>query len=166
MFGRRERIGLEAERRERGERLPQARIAGGDDTDRQPGRLRELRESGLERVPHARTDRQRLDTSPAWGTEPDDLRELEQGERVARAGAHQVVGGAARQPAAMREQCARVDVVEPGDHVLDAGSGAEHDRLLAARRREHGDPLGREAAGRERERLDRRLVDPLRVVDR
>ena len=50
--------------------------------------------------------------------------------------------------------------------MLDAGSGAEHDRLLAARGREHGDPLGREAAGRERERLDRRLVDPLRVVDR
>ena len=103
VFGRRERIGLEAERRERGERLPQARIAGGDDTDRQPGRLRELRESGLERVPHARTDRQRLHLAGV-GHGTGDLRELEQGERVARAGAHQVVGGAARQPAAMREQ--------------------------------------------------------------
>ena len=38
-------------------------------------------------------------------------------------------------------------------------------QLFAPDGRDHGDPLGGQAAGRERERFHRGLVDPLRVVD-
>ena len=118
-----------------------------------------------ERLTDPWPDRQRLDAF-GDGHGADQLRQLEEREGVARRDLQRGRSAAGPLiPARSSSNAARVGVGEAGDHELRVGVDPERDALLAADGRDHGDPLGGEAAGRERERFHRGLVDPLRVVD-
>ena len=165
VLGRLERVELEPEQRERVDRLGQARdTVGRDHAHREPGRGRQPVEPVAERLADPRPDRQRLHAF-GHGHGSDQLRQLEQRERVARRDLQQAIGGRPADPGPVLEQRPGIGVREAGEHELPLGVDPQRDALLAPYGREHGDPLGREPASRERERFHRRLVDPLRIVD-
>ncbi len=158
-------VELEPEQRERVDGLGQARDAvGRDHTDREPGRRWQPVEPVAEGLPDAWPDRQRFHAF-GHGHRAHQLRQLEERERVARSHLEQAIGGGPADPGTVLEQCAGVGVREAGEHQLRLRIDSERDALVTTDGRDHGDPLGGEAPGRERERFHRGLVDPLRVVD-
>ena len=96
-------------------------------------------------------------------------RDLQQRERVARRRLHEPVGDRRRHALDLRggQQLARLGLAERLDpqqlqpRHLEPGDGG-----ALAQRADHRDALGAEPAAGEQERLQRRLVEPLRVVDR
>ena len=96
VLGRLQRVELEPEQRERVDRLGQPRDAvGRDHTHREPGRGRQPVEPVTERLADPRPDRQRFDAF-GDGHGADQLRQLEQRERVARRDLQQAIGGGRR----------------------------------------------------------------------
>ena len=102
---------------------------------------------------------------PAGRSPRPHRRQLEQGERVAGGGPHHVVGHVVGQRRRPSEQVARVVGVQAVelDHVgLGGGQRrGDHSRAMAT----IGHPLGGQAPDGERQRRDRRRVEPLDVVE-
>jgi hypothetical protein len=89
--------------------------------------------------------------------------QLQQGKRVAVRDLDELVAEGAGE--SVVEQRRRRGFGEAGEHELGQAGGHEATALDLARRREHGDRVGLQAAGGEEERVGRGPVEPVRVVD-
>ena len=142
---------------EAGELVPHPRLvavrAGGD--EKQPAHVGiQARHPGPERG---------LDASGAARLSVG--RQLEQRERVSGGLPQQAVDRLRRQRRAGREHLPRGFVGEPGEGQLGQLRDLEPVARIVANREQHQDPLGVEPPRREQERLGRRRVDPLEIVD-
>ena len=103
---------------------------------------------------------------PASSARPQPARQLQQRERVAAGLGDDPVAHLGVQPPADRrgQQRARVDIAQPGN-----GQPGQAGQLIVvvrlARGEDHGDRLGQQPPGRERQALHRGPVEPLRVID-
>ena len=88
---------------------------------------------------------------------------LEQGERIAAGGADEVLAHDRGQRAV--EQRSGVGGAQPGEPQLGQPMGIELPRIAVARPDEHRDRIGLQSPRDEHERLGRRAVEPVRVVD-
>ena len=90
-------------------------------------------------------------------------RQLEQRERVAAGDVDQLVAHDRGQGAV--EQGPRLGVAQPGEPQLGQPVRLERARVALARSDQHGDRVGLQPPGDEHERLGRRAVEPVGVVD-
>jgi hypothetical protein len=145
------------------------RLAGGGDQQRAAGGLRQRAEPLLERVRDQAAGRQRLaDPEPAGQpVVADGGGDLERGERVAVRRAREAVAQVVAERSlgrAVDEGGDRVGL-EPGQGQALEARGAEARRDLVAERDQHADGLAGQPPRGEAERLERRAVDPVRVID-
>lgn len=121
----------------------------------------EVGQAGEERLLQPIDQRQRL---AGRSTRRDPGRQLQEGERVAGRGSQQqiLVGGCA---AASAEQQACGRAVETGEGQLRQTGERPGRQHVGPRRDDEGDGFCFQPAGRERQRVQRRLVGPMRVVD-
>ncbi len=143
-----------------------AGVAGGGDRESAARRDRTAARSGGEALFDARADHE-------WSIEQLDLQpwrivgELDECERVATGRAVQPLGDVRRDTVATvaLEKEPRRGRVKPDEAQLGQTGSVEHRVLPVAHGEQHGDPVRQQPTERKEERIGRRTVEPLRIVD-